>query len=61
MDAIQEGVTDDPAIGTILALLFLTGLAAACDHDEHRIYNNKNDCANAAPSYYQECEGQYED
>jgi len=44
-----------------VAPLFLTGLLAACDQNEHRIYNSKNDCANAAPSQYQECEDEHED
>jgi hypothetical protein len=39
----------------ILALLFLGGLVAACDSD-HRIFTNKSDCMNAAPSYHQDCE-----
>ena len=44
-----------PSNSAILALLFLGGLVAACDSD-HRIFTNKSDCMNAAPSYHQDCE-----
>ncbi len=45
---------------TIMVLAFLTGLLAACDYNEHRFYSNKSDCANAAPSYNQDCDQEYE-
>jgi len=48
------------SFGAILALLFLTGLVAACDHNEYRVDNSKSGCANVAPDISHECEGQYE-
>ena len=45
---------------TILALLFLGGLLAACDHNEYRVDNSKSGCANGAPDISHECEGQLE-
>ena len=48
------------AFRAILALLFMGGLIAACDDNQHRIYTNKSDCMNAAPGYNQACEDEHE-